>query len=85
YPNPFNPTTTIRYSIAESGRITLRVYNVAGQLVKVLFDEEQSPASTRAVTWDGRNQAGHAVSSGVYFYKIMAPGFTQTKKMIILK
>jgi hypothetical protein len=85
YPNPFNPTTTIRYSIAERGRVTLRVYNVAGQLVKVLFDEEQSPETARAVTWDGRNQDGHAVSSGVYFYKIMARGFTQTKKMIILK
>ncbi|MCK4774745.1 MAG: T9SS type A sorting domain-containing protein, partial [Candidatus Krumholzibacteria bacterium] len=83
---PFNPTTTIRYSIAERGRVTLRVYNVAGQLVKTLVEEEQSPeTASRAVTWDGRNQAGHAVSSGVYFYKLAAKGFNKTKKMILLK
>ncbi|MCK5405999.1 MAG: T9SS type A sorting domain-containing protein, partial [Candidatus Krumholzibacteria bacterium] len=79
YPNPFNPTTTIHYSIAESGRVTLRVYNVAGKLVRTLVDEEQSPETAyRAVTWDGRNQDGHAVSSGVYFYKLSAKGFNKT-------
>ena len=85
YPNPFNPTTTIRYSIAERGHVSLRVYNVAGQLVKTLVDEVQSPAAIEPVRWDGRNDAGQPVSSGVYFYKLIAKNYTQTKKMVLLK
>jgi hypothetical protein len=86
YPNPFNPTTTIRYSIKNRGRVTLRVYNVAGQLVRTLVAGAQAPrADGFAVTWDGRNEAGTAVSSGIYFYKLVTPGFTQTRKMVLLK
>ena len=85
HPNPFNPTTTIRYSVAETGHVSLRVYNVAGQLVRTLVDEVQTPGVVGTVTWDGRDGAGREVSSGIYFYKLLAKGFTETKKMILLK
>ena len=85
YPNPFNPTTTIEYSIVRRGPVSLRVYNVAGQLVRTLVDEVQSPEQVAPVRWDGRNDAGYPVSSGVYFYRLTTPGFTQTRKMVILK
>lgn len=70
YPNPFNPTTTIKYGIKERAHVSLKVYNVAGQLVRTLVDEVQSPDAIAPVTWDGSNNAGQTVSSGVYFYKL---------------
>jgi len=85
HPNPFNPTTTIEYSIARTGHVSLRVYNVAGQLVRTLVDEIQTPDVVSPVTWGGRDGTGREVSSGVYFYKLSAKGFTETKKMILLK
>ncbi len=86
YPNPFNPTTTIRYSIASAGRVSLRIYNAAGQLVRTLVDEEQEPAAGGFnVTWDGRNSGGHGVASGVYFYRFAAKEFSDTKKMVLLR
>ncbi len=86
YPNPFNPTTTIKYSIADAGRVSLRIYNAAGQLVRTLVDEEQSPRPEGfAATWDGLGNRGEAVASGVYFYKLTAKEFSQTKKMVFLK
>jgi hypothetical protein len=84
-PNPFNPTTTIEYSIAKPGHVSLRVYNVAGQLVKTLVDQGQAPATVKPVVWDGRNDAGRPVSSGVYFYRLVSPGYAQTRKMVVLK
>jgi hypothetical protein len=85
YPNPFNPTTTIKYSIKERAHVSLKVYNVAGQLVKTLVDEVQSPEAIQPVTWNGSNDAGQAVSSGVYFYKLVTKNFSQTRKMVLLK
>jgi hypothetical protein len=85
YPNPFNPTTTIEYSIAQTGHVTLKIYSVAGQHVRTLADGPQTPQGLRTVTWDGRNDAGHSVSSGVYFYKLTTKGFTKTLKMVLLK
>jgi hypothetical protein len=85
YPNPFNPTTTIEYSIATPGHVTLNVYNVAGQLVRTLVDEVQSPGQIRPVRWEGENNTGEAVSSGVYFYKLTTARFTKTRKMVLLK
>jgi hypothetical protein len=85
YPNPFNPTTTIEYSIATPGHVTLRVYNVAGQLVRTLVDEVQSPEQVRPIRWIGLNDSGQSVSSGVYFYKLTSAGFTKTRKMVLLK
>jgi len=85
-PNPFNPETVIRYGIKERGHVSLKVYNVAGQLVRTLVNEVKSPSESGfAVTWDGRNNAGQPVSSGVYFYKLTTGRYTQTKKMVLLK
>jgi hypothetical protein len=85
-PNPFNPVTTIRYGIREPAHVSLKVYNVAGQLVKTLVDAFQSPeAGGFSVTWDGVDNAGQPVASGVYFYKLVTKGFTQTRKMVLLK
>jgi hypothetical protein len=86
YPNPFNPTTTIKYSIASRGHVSLKIYNAAGQLVRTLVDEVQSPAAAGfSKSWGGLNDAGQPVSSGVYFYKLSTNEFTQTKKMVLLK
>jgi hypothetical protein len=84
-PNPFNPVTTIEFTVADKGPVSLRVYNVAGQLVRKLVDDTRMPGVTHRIEWDGRNDRGQAVSSGVYFYKIVARDFTQTRKMVLLK
>jgi hypothetical protein len=85
YPNPFNPTTIIKYSIKKRAHVSLKVYNVAGQLVRTLVDEVQSPETVKPVTWDGSNNAGQTVSSGVYFYKLVTKNFSQTRKAVFLK
>jgi len=86
YPNPFNPTTTIRYSIASAGHVSLKIYNAAGQLVRTLVDEDQAPTPGGfSVAWDGASNAGERVASGVYFYQLTATDFSQTKKMVLLK
>jgi hypothetical protein len=90
YPNPFNPTTTIRFEIGIGGgtqqsvQTTLRVYNILGQRVKTLVDEPKSPGIYYQ-TWDGKDEQGNKVSSGVYFYQLRAGGYNQTKKMVLLK
>jgi hypothetical protein len=84
YPNPFNPQTTIAFSVKDRGLVSLKVYNVAGQLVRTLANEEFAVGPHTKV-WDGRNDAGQTVSSGVYFYKLVANNFSQTKKMVLLK
>jgi len=84
-PNPFNPTTTIKYEVKESGLVSLRIYNVAGQLVKTLVDGQRNSGQLYEATWNGLNNSGQPVSSGVYFYKLVAKNFTQTKKMVLLK
>jgi hypothetical protein len=85
YPNPFNPTTTIRYTIKERAHVSLKIYNAAGQLVRTLIEEVQAPDEVKPVEWDGRNNAGQTVSSGVYFYKLVTKGFSQTRKTVLLK
>jgi hypothetical protein len=86
YPNPFNPTTTIGYSIAEPGRVTLKIYDAAGRLIRTLVDENQEPqAGGFEEVWNGLNEQGQRVASGVYFYQLKATDFSQTKKMVLLK
>jgi hypothetical protein len=85
YPNPFNPSTTIQFTVRERSLVSLRVYNVTGQLVRTLVNEERAPGTVHQVAWDGRNDAGQSVSSGVYFYKLVTSDATQTKKMVLLK
>lgn len=84
YPNPFNPATTIAYQLPAVGKVTLKVYNSVGQLVKTLVNEEQQP-DRYEVRWDGKNASGESVSSGIYFYRMTVNGFDQTNKMILLK
>jgi flagellar hook assembly protein FlgD len=84
YPNPFNPSTTIKYSVASEGRVQLMVFDAAGRRIRMLVDEDQ-PAGSHHVTFDGRDDAGSAVASGVYFYRLDAAGVTQTRKMVLLK
>jgi hypothetical protein len=85
YPNPFNPTTTIAFTVKDQAQVNLKIYNVAGQLVKTLVNDVRTPGITHVVSWDGRNNTGQSVSSGVYFYKLVTKDFTQTKKMVLLK
>jgi hypothetical protein len=86
FPNPFNPSTSIRYRIETPGRVTLVIYNVAGQRVKTLVDEVQILlAAGRIARWDGRNEGGERVASGVYFYQLTAPAINETKKLVLLK
>jgi len=84
-PNPFNPTTIISFGLRERVRVRLRIYDVRGALVRTLLDEERGPGPAHEVVWDGRDNAGRQVSSGVYFYRMATPGFTQTRKMVLLK
>jgi hypothetical protein len=84
FPNPFNPSTTIKFDLKEKGFVSLKVYNVAGQLVRTLVSGEKD-ANTYTVTWDGKNDRGGAVASGIYFYKMETKDFSQTKKMVMLR
>ena len=84
FPNPFNPSTTIKFDLKEKGLVTLKVYNVAGQLVRTLVNEVKD-ANSYTVAWDGKNDRGGAVASGIYFYKMDTKDFSQTKKMVMLR
>ncbi|MFO7895715.1 MAG: C10 family peptidase [Candidatus Cloacimonadales bacterium] len=84
YPNPFNPTTTISYNLAEEGEVELEIFNVKGQKVKTLVSEKQA-AGTHSVVWNGKDNSGSNLSSGVYFYKLRSGSYTSTRKMILLK
>ncbi len=83
-PNPFNPTTTIRYDVLTRGDVSLRVYDVSGRLVKTLVNGPQS-AGRQSATWDGTDENGNRVGSGVYFYQLKTAGTVFTKKMVLLK
>lgn len=86
YPNPFNARTTIEYEISKEGPVSLRIYNVAGQVVRTLVNGFRSPAQDPfVVEWDGRDDVGDEVASGVYYYRLVAAGFTQSKRMVFLK
>jgi len=84
YPNPFNPTTTISYQLPKSSDVRLTIYNTLGQRVRTLVDANRS-AGAYDVVWNGQNDAGAQVGSGLYFYTIETAGFTQTRKMMLLK
>jgi hypothetical protein len=89
YPNPFNPETWIPYQLAESGEITLVIYDIDGQLVRRLAVGHKAAgmyqSRSRAAYWDGRNQLGESLASGVYFYTLTVGEFTATRRMLILK
>lgn len=84
YPNPFNPETRIRYSIPEAGLVSIKIYRIDGELVKTLMNTENNPGNYEVV-WNGTNDFGNKVSSGVYFCRIISRDFSSVKKMILLK
>jgi hypothetical protein len=84
YPNPFNPTTTMRYTLAEQGEVSLRVYNTLGQLVKTIVNGFQTSGYHEA-TWDGTNESGAVVASGIYVYRLATQNLVETKRMILMK
>jgi hypothetical protein len=84
YPNPFNPSTTIKYDMKAKGLVTVRIYDVAGRLVRTLVNEVKDAGAYSAV-WDGRNSGGRSVASGIYFYKMETAGFSATKKLVLLR
>ena len=84
YPNPFNPTTTISYSLVTKADVTVTVYNILGEKIRV-FDEGMKSAGRHSVTWDSRNENGKSVASGVYFYKVQAGELVASRKMLLLK
>lgn len=84
YPNPFNPSTVIRYSIIDPSPVSLKVYDTLGREIKSLVNEEQA-SGTYEVFWDGNDSMGNKVSTGVYFYRINAGEFSETRKMMLIK
>ena len=84
YPNPFNPQTTIEYVVPAEGPVRLAVFDARGRQVRILADGRM-PAGTHTVTWDGRDDDGHLLASGVYFLRFEAAGAAQIGKLVLLK
>ena len=89
YPNPFNPETWIPYRLAEDAFVTLTIYDGAGQVVRTIDVGHRTAAAyedrSQAIYWDGKNEIGEGVASGVYFYTLSAGDYSATRKMVILK
>ena len=84
YPNPFNPTTNIGYDIPELSKVTIDIYNIAGNKVKTLVSKEHQPGRYK-VQWNATNEFGSPVATGMYIYKIRANGFVSVKKLLLMK
>ncbi len=84
FPNPMNPTATIKYTIGTPGKVQLRVFDVSGRVIRTLVDETKA-AGAFSVIWDGKNDGGERVASGVFFYQLNAPGSEMNKKIVILQ
>jgi hypothetical protein len=84
YPNPFNPSTTISFVLDKKQEIELAIYNLLGQKVKTLYSGLVS-AGTHRMEWDASDEAGHKVSSGIYFYRLIAEAQVASRKMTLLK
>jgi len=84
YPNPFNPETTISFSIPASGQTSVKIYNLKGQLVRTLVNETMN-AGYQKVVWNGTDDNQKSVASGIYFYRVNNAGKTITRKMLLAK
>jgi hypothetical protein len=84
YPNPFNPETRIDYSLLKALHVKLEIFNILGQKIKTIVDEDQT-IGDKEVIWDGTNENGEQVASGVYFYRLQAKDFVQARKMVLMK
>ena len=89
YPNPFNPETWIPYQLSDDSPVSVSIYDTTGRLVRTLALGFQSAgfynSRGRAAYWDGRNDVGEGVASGIYFYRLTTPSFHQTRRLVILK
>ena len=84
YPNPFNPSTTIQYKLPEGSNVSLKIYNLLGKEIVELVNEFQ-PAGFNTCYWDGKDNNGYSVRSGMYLYSLIGKNFSQTKKMLLIK
>ncbi len=84
YPNPFNPETTIRFSLQNAGPVSLSIYNARGQLVRSLVNSQMSTGA-HSVVWNGLDDGGRSVSSGIYYYRMQAGDYNHTRKMVLVK
>tara|TARA_B110000438_G_scaffold274871_1_gene295410 strand:- start:4630 stop:5100 length:471 start_codon:yes stop_codon:yes gene_type:complete len=84
YPNPFSSQTTFQYDVAEATSVKIYIYNTLGQLVKTI-DQGENSVGTHTVEWDGKNDDGDTLSSGVYFYQLRTKDFNKTMKMLLVK
>jgi hypothetical protein len=84
FPNPFNPGTRIVFDLKEPSSVSLRVYDVNGRLVRTLIEEKRE-GGRHEIAWDGKDETSREVASGVYFYRLNAGSFSETKKMVLLK
>ncbi|MDZ4181260.1 MAG: FlgD immunoglobulin-like domain containing protein [Candidatus Cloacimonadaceae bacterium] len=84
YPNPFNPSTNIRYSLKEAGKVSIEIYNVKGQLIRTYENNHSAPGYYQ-IMWDGRDASGRAVSSGLYLYRMISGHYRESRKMVLAK
>jgi flagellar hook assembly protein FlgD len=84
YPNPFNPSTQIRFALPSQAKVVLNIYSVSGELVRTLVNTDMG-AGFYAVTWNGMNDNGQSVSTGVYLFRVQAGSFVSSKKMLLVK
>ncbi len=84
YPNPFNPDTYIEFGLSKAAHVKIDIFNIVGQRVRTLVDEEMK-SGRYVADWDGKDEQGHSVSSGIYFYRMQADDFSDMKKMLLVK
>ena len=84
YPNPFNPSTSIQYQLPKCSDVKIVIFNLLGQKVYTLVDARM-PAGYHNIEWDGRDDTGKVVSSGIYMYRFTATNFTQSRKMLLVR
>jgi hypothetical protein len=84
HPNPFNPQTTVEFTLASPERVRIAIYDVRGTLVRRLADQAM-PVGSHSFVWDGADEAGRTASSGIYFVRLLAGSVTETRKIVMLK
>jgi hypothetical protein len=84
YPNPFNGTTTIAFRVPQPTKVSLKLYDVQGRLIRTLVDGAR-PAGMHPIVWDGRSNTGHSVASGVYYYRLKTPGYEKSRKLVLVR
>ncbi len=85
YPNPFNPRTTIRFAVPTAQTVSIMIYNIKGQLIRTLLNEQPMEAGWHRIVWDGRDDTGNSAASGVYLYRLKTADFEQVKKMTLIQ